>query len=174
MLRVGQKAPEFTLDAVVGQGDFQPVSLSDYRGKWVVFFFYPLDFTVICPTELQEFSRREADFRKLNAVVIGASCDSVHSHKAWIGSTLGSLSFPLASDLTRDVARRYGALLEEKGHSMRATFIIDPQGVLQYALYQNTNIGRSVRETLRVLDAFCADDESCAAKAEEAEAAPGR
>ena len=171
MLRVGQKAPEFTLDAVVGKGEFKPVSLADYRGKWVVFFFYPLDFTVICPAELQEFSRREADFRKLNAVVLGASCDSVHSHKAWIGGTLGSLSFPLLSDLTRDVARRYGALLEEKGHSMRATFIIDPDGVLQYALYQNTNVGRSVPETLRMLDALCADDAHCGAGMEKAEAA---
>ena len=158
MVRVGEKAPDFTLDAVVGKGDFKPVSLAEFRGKWVVFFFYPLDFTVICPAELQEFSRKEPEFRKLNAVILGASCDSVHSHKAWIGGTLGSIAFPLLSDLTRDVARRYGALLEEKGHSNRATFIIDPNGVLQYALYQNTNVGRSVSETLRVLDGLQADE----------------
>ncbi len=154
MLMVGQKAPEFSLDAVVGQGEFKKVALKDYLGKWIVLFFYPLDFTSVCPTEIQGFSRKEEEFKKLNAVVLGASVDSKHSHKAWIGGTLGSITFPLLSDLNREVTRKYGALMEEAGHSTRATFIIDPNGVMQYALYHNTNIGRSVDETLRVLDAL--------------------
>lgn len=154
MPMVGQKAPEFTLDALVGKGDFKKVSLSDCRGKWVVLFFYPLDFTVVCPTEIQEFSKREEDFRKLGAVVMGCSVDSVHSHKAWVGGTLGELNFPLLSDLTRTATRAYGALIEESGHSNRATFIIDPEGTLQYALYQPPKVGRSVGETLRVLEAL--------------------
>ncbi len=154
MLMVGQKAPDFALDAVVGNGEFRKVSLQEFRGKWVVLFFYPLDFTSVCPTEIQGFSRKEADFKKLNAVVLGASVDSKHSHKAWIGGTLGSITFPLLSDLNRELSRNYGALIETSGHSTRATFIIDPEGVMQYALYHNTNVGRSVDETLRVLDAL--------------------
>lgn len=153
MLMVGQKAPDFTLDAVVGKGDFSKVSLSDFKGKWVVFFFYPLDFTFVCPTEIQEFSKREAEFKKLNAVVLGCSVDSKFSHKQWISGGLGTLTYPLLSDMGRDASRKYGALIEDTGFATRATFIIDPDGVLQYALYHNTNVGRSVGETLRVLEA---------------------
>jgi alkyl hydroperoxide reductase subunit AhpC len=154
MLLVGQKAPDFKLDAVVGKGEFTTISLSDMRGKWVVLFFYPLDFTFVCPTEIQEFSKKEGDFKKLNATVLGCSVDSKHSHKAWINGTLGQLTYPLLSDMNREVARRYGALIEESGFTTRATFIIDPEGMMQYALYHNTNVGRSVGETLRVLEAL--------------------
>jgi len=154
MLMVGQKAPEFTLDALVGKDEFRKISLSQYRGKWVVLFFYPLDFTFVCPTEILQFSKRESDFKEKNAVVLGASVDSVHSHKAWVNGSLGQLTYPLLADLTREVSRRYGALIEEAGHTTRASFIIDPEGVMQYALYHNTNVGRSVDETLRVLEAL--------------------
>lgn len=159
-LFVGQRAPDFKLEAAVGKGDFTKVSLSDYKGKWVVLFFYPLDFTFVCPTEIQEFSKRTEDFKKLNAVVLGCSVDSVHSHKAWINGTLGALNYPLLSDLNKDVARRYGALMEDAGIATRATFIIDPEGTVQYALYHNANVGRSVGETLRVLEA-CQTGERC-------------
>ncbi len=155
---VGQKAPDFSLDAVVGKGDFAKVSLSDFQGKWVVFFFYPLDFTSVCPTEIVEFSRREGDFRRLNAVVLGCSVDSVHAHRAWITANVGPLNFPLLSDIKREVSRKYGALMEEKGFAARATFIISPEGVVQFALYQNTDVGRSVSETVRVLDALATGD----------------
>ena len=154
MVRVGQKAPNFSLDAVVGNGNFKTVSLGDSLGQWTVLFFYPLDFTFVCPTEIQEFSKRESEFKKLDAVVLGCSVDSRFSHKSWITGTMGPLSFPLLSDLTREVSRAYGTLIEELGHTNRSTFIIDPQGVLQYALYQNTDVGRSVGETLRVLEAL--------------------
>lgn len=151
MISVLQKAPEFTLPAVVGNGDFKEVSLADYRGKYVVLFFYPLDFTFVCPTEIQEFSKREAEFKGLNAQVLGCSVDSQFSHKAWVQNGLGQLAYPLLADFQKEVSRKYGALLEEKGFATRATFIIDPNGILQYANYHNTDVGRSVSETLRVL-----------------------
>jgi alkyl hydroperoxide reductase subunit AhpC len=151
---VGQKAPEFTLDAMVSQGDFKKISLSDYSGKWVVLFFYPQDFTSVCPTEIREFSRREAEFKKLNAAVLGCSVDSVHSHKAWVSSTLGNITFPLMSDIKRELSRQLECFIEEKGFTTRATFIIDPQRTIQYAVYHNTDVGRSIQETLRVLEAL--------------------
>ncbi len=158
MLMVGQKAPDFSLDAVIGKGDFKKISLEDFKGKWVVLFFYPLDFTFVCPTEILEFSKRNDEFKALNAVVLGASVDSKHSHKAWINSGLGELKYPLLSDMNRETARKYGALIEDSGFSTRATFVVDPNGVLQYALYHNTAVGRSVGETLRVLDALQTGD----------------
>jgi len=154
MLMVGQMAPQFSADAVVGAGDQARISLADYLGKWVVLFFYPQDFTQVCPMELDAFSRKEAEFKRLRAVVLGCSVDSVHAHKAWVGSTLGQLSFPLLSDPTHAITRSYHALLEDKGYATRATFLIDPTGVVQYALYHNELIPRSVPETLRVLEAL--------------------
>jgi alkyl hydroperoxide reductase subunit AhpC len=151
---VGQQAPDFTLDGVVGRGDFKKISLTEFRGKWLVLFFYPLDFTVVCPTEILELSRREADFKRLNAALLGCSVDSVYSHRAWITANLGPLTYPLLSDIKREVSKKYGCFIEEKGHTNRASFIIDPEGILQYALYQNTDIGRSVAETLRILEAL--------------------
>lgn len=152
MIQVLQKAPDFTAKAVVGDGDFTDISLSDYRGKWVVLFFYPLDFTFVCPTEIQEFSKRHEEFKSLNAVVLGGSVDSEHAHKAWIKNGLGQLNYPLISDFNKEIGRKYGALLEA-GFTTRATFIIDPEGVIQYASYNSPNVGRSVGEVLRVLQA---------------------
>ena len=154
MPRIGYEAPLFTLEGVVGRGDFTRVSLADLRGQWVCLFFYPQDFTVVCPTELDALARRVAEFKKLNCAVLGCSVDSKHAHKAWITSTLGELPYPVLSDPTHEVADLYGALIRAKGYSARATFLIDPAGVLQYAVYQNDTVGRSVKETLRVLDAL--------------------
>ena len=154
MIQVLQKAPDFTTPAAWGKGEIRPVSLSSYRGRWVVLFFYPLDFTFVCPTEILEFSKRAGEFEALGAQVIGCSVDSEHSHKAWIEHGLGELAIPLASDLTKSIARSYGALLEDRGIATRATYVIDPQGVVQYACYHNTAVGRSVSETLRVLEAL--------------------
>lgn len=153
MIQVLQKAPDFQTKAVVGKGDFVDVSLSDYRGKWLVLFFYPLDFTFVCPTEIQEFSNRHDEFKALNAEVLGGSVDSEHSHKAWINDGLGELKYPLFADLKKELSRKYGALLEDAGHSTRATFIIDPEGIVQYASYNSPNVGRSVGEVLRILQA---------------------
>ncbi len=154
MVRVYEKAPDFTAPSATGKGEIGETSLAAQRGKWVVLFFYPLDFTFVCPTEIQEFSRRVREFEALGARVIGCSVDSVYSHKAWIEHGLGEIAIPLVADITKRIARDYGALLEDKGIATRATFVIDPDGVVQYACFHNTAIGRSVSETLRVLEAL--------------------
>ncbi len=158
MSLVGQRAPDFFLKAVVGKGDFKDVALADYRDQWVILFFYPQDFTFVCPTEILEFSKREPDFKKLNAIVLGCSVDSEHAHKEWVTGKLGAITFPLLSDSNRETSRQYGALIESKGFATRATFIIDPKGMVQYALYHNDKVGRSVNETIRVLDALQTGD----------------
>lgn len=152
---VGKKAPDFKMGAVTGDGkDFINISLEDYKGKWLVMFFYPLDFTFVCPTEITGFSKRYKDFKDEGAEVIAASCDSVYSHQAWIQGSLGPIDFPIASDITRRVAKDYGILIEEDGVSLRGLFIIDPEGNVKYSVVHDLNVGRSVDETLRVLKAF--------------------
>ena len=152
MSLVTKKAPDFTIDAVVGDGEFKTVSLSDYKGKYVVLFFYPADFTFICPTEIQEFSRRDAEFKEANTVVLGCSTDSKHSHKAWIKNGLGKLEHPLLADFNKTISRDYEALMDN-GMALRATIIIDPTGVVQHASYNADLLGRSVSETLRLVQA---------------------
>ena len=154
MVRVYEKAPDFTAPTAGGKGEFGEVTLSLLRGKWVVLFFYPLDFTSVCPTEILEFSKRAREFEAMGAKVLGCSVDSVHSHKAWIEHGLGEIAIPLVSDITKRIARDYGALLEDRGIATRATFVIDPEGVVQYACFHNTAVGRSVSETLRVVEAL--------------------
>ena len=151
-IRVGQNAPEFTLQGVVGD-KFTDVSLGAYKGKWVVLFFYPLDFTFVCPTEITEFSKKDGEFKQLNAQVLGVSVDSVFSHKAWL-KDLGTINYPLLSDMTKEVSGKYGVLLEDKGFALRGTFIVDPEGKLRYQLVHDLGIGRSVEEILRVLRAL--------------------
>lgn len=152
---VGKKAPDFTMNMVKGDGsDFARVSLEEYKGKWLVMFFYPLDFTFVCPTEITAYSKRYEEFKKAGADVLGVSVDSEHSHKAWINGDLGKLNFPLASDMTKSVSRDYGVLLEEEGIALRGLFIVDPDGNLKYSVVHDLNVGRSVDETLRVLKAL--------------------
>ncbi len=153
MIQVGKPAPDFAMKATTGAGEFKDVLLADYRGKWLVLFFYPLDFTFVCPTEITAFSTRYDEFKTLNAEVLGGSTDSVHSHKAWL-KELGELRYCLFSDMTHAVSRDYNVLIDDKGMALRGTFIIDPDGVLQYALYHALGVGRSVSETLRVLKAL--------------------
>lgn len=156
--KVGEAAPPFTLDAWVGMTpgkEFRQISLSDYRGKWVVLFFYPADFTFVCPTEIKGFNDALAEFQKLDAVILGASTDSKFSHLAWVKrGDLGELRYPLLSDFKKETARRYGCLDEKEGVTLRALYIIDPEGVLQYQVVHNLDVGRSVEETLRVLEAL--------------------
>jgi len=157
---VGRPAPDFTMETALGNGtDFGTASLSDYRGKWLVFFFYPLDFTFVCPTEITALSDAAEEFKKLNTEILGVSTDSKHSHRAWINTPkndngLGKLNFPLASDLTKKVSRDYGVLIEEEGIALRGLFIIDPEGELKYQVVNHNDVGRSVEETLRVLQAL--------------------
>jgi peroxiredoxin (alkyl hydroperoxide reductase subunit C) len=137
----------------------EPVRLSDYRGKWLVLFFYPLDFTFVCPTEILAMDDRYEDFKDLGAEIVGVSTDSVYSHRAWINTPrdqngLGGLRFPLASDITKRVSRSYGVLLEDEGIALRGLFIIDPEGKVRYQVVHELNVGRSVDETLRVLQAL--------------------
>ncbi|UUZ90632.1 peroxiredoxin [Paenibacillus sp. P25] len=157
---VGKKAPDFTMDIALGDGkEFGKASLSDYSGKWLVLFFYPLDFTFVCPTEITAISEAASQFKALNTEILGVSTDSIHSHRAWINTPvdqngLGQLNFPLASDITKSVARDYGVLIEEEGIALRGLFIINPEGELMYQVVHHNNVGRSVEETLRVLEAL--------------------
>jgi alkyl hydroperoxide reductase subunit AhpC len=158
--QVGRPAPDFAMKTTADLERLQSsVSLSDYRGKWLVFFFYPLDFTFVCPTEITALSDRYEEFVELGADILGVSTDSVYAHRAWIQTPrarngIAGLKYPLASDITKQVARSYGVLIEEEGVALRGLFIIDPNGILQYAVINNLNIGRSVDETLRVLQAL--------------------
>jgi peroxiredoxin 2/4 len=151
MPMIGQPAPQFVAPAVVDGGDFKDVNLTDYRGKFVVLFFYPLDFTFVCPTEITQFRDSLKDFKAAGAEVIGCSVDSVHSHRRWLKDDLGNLGYPLIGDLTKRIARDYGVLMEDKGLATRGTFIIDPDGKIQYMGIHNTDVGRDSKEILRVL-----------------------
>jgi alkyl hydroperoxide reductase subunit AhpC len=151
--RDGKPAPNFDVETAINGGEFSRAKLEDYKGKWLVLFFYPLDFTFVCPTEITGYSKALDEFKALNAEVLGGSTDSVHSHKAWL-KDLGDLNFPLFADMSRDMSWDYGTLIPEQGISLRGTFIIDPEGILRYALYHDLGVGRSVAETLRVLKAL--------------------
>jgi len=155
--QVQKEAPDFTADAVVNE-DFKSVKLSDYRGKYVILFFYPLDFTFVCPTEIVAFSDRIGEFHKRGAEVIGCSVDSKFSHLAWVQTPrsqggLGGLKYPLVSDLTKKISQDYGVLLDG-GIALRGTFLIDKQGVIRAMTVHDLPLGRSVDEALRVLDAL--------------------
>jgi peroxiredoxin (alkyl hydroperoxide reductase subunit C) len=158
--QVGQKAPYFKMESTKDmKGLNEPVSLDDYKGKWLVMLFYPLDFTFVCPTELLAFSDRIEEFKNAGAEVLGVSTDSKFSHRAWIQTPrdqngIQGLRYPLGADFTKQVARDYGVLIEDKGIALRGLFIVDPEGVLQYKVVHQLNVGRSVDETLRVLQAL--------------------
>jgi alkyl hydroperoxide reductase subunit AhpC len=152
---VGKEAPNFKMPGVTGDGDnFIEIKLEDYKGKWLVMFFYPLDFTFVCPTEITGFSKKIDSFKEAGAELLTVSCDSQYSHQAWIRSGLGKINFPMASDKTGVISRNYGILIEEEGISLRGLFIIDPEGIVRYSVVHDLNVGRSVEETLRVLKAF--------------------
>lgn len=158
--KVGEPAPDFLMKTTENMETLEETaSLKDYKGKWLILFFYPLDFTFVCPTEILALSDRYDEFVELDADVLGISTDSVHSHRAWINTPLenngiAGVKYPLASDFTKQVAKDYGVLVESEGVALRGLFIIDPEGVLQYSVVHNLNIGRSVDETLRVLEAL--------------------
>ncbi len=151
MPMIGQPAPQFKCAALVDGGEFKDISLADYKGKWVVLFFYPLDFTFVCPTELTQFRDNVKAFREAGAEVVGCSVDSVHSHKRWVKDDLKNLGYPLLGDITKRVARDYGVLLEDKGIATRGTFVIDPEQKIQYMGIHNLDVGRDAAEILRVV-----------------------
>lgn len=153
-LQVGQKAPDFAAQALMADGSFKEVKLSDYKGKWVVLFFYPLDFTFVCPTEIKSFDKHYAEFKKLNCEVLAASTDSEYSHKAWVEQSLGKIQFPMLADTGHHISKSFNVLLSGKGIALRGTFIIDPNGVLKSAMVNDLPVGRSVEETVRTVQAL--------------------
>lgn len=155
---ISKPAPDFSGTAVIN-GEFTEISLQDYLGKYLVFFFYPLDFTFVCPTEILAFNDRVAEFRKIGAEVVACSVDSHFTHLAWMNTPrkeggLGKLDIPLLSDLTHTISKDYGVYLEDNGHTLRGLFIIDDKGVLRQITMNDLPVGRSVDETLRLVQAF--------------------
>nr|AHL38196.1 peroxiredoxin 4 [Cyanea capillata] len=155
---ISQPAPHWEGKAVVN-GEFKDLKLSDFKGKYLVFFFYPLDFTFVCPTEIIAFSDRIDEFKKINTEVVACSVDSVFTHLAWINTPrkqggLGKMRIPLLADLTKQIAKDYGVLLENEGNTLRGLFIIDDKGVLRQITMNDLPVGRSVDETLRLVQAF--------------------
>lgn len=153
--KVGVAAPEFEGLQTYHKGEFHKASLSDYKGKWLVLFFYPRDFTFICPTEIEEFGRLYPEFQKLNCEVLGASTDSEHVHKAWYETDhrLKNVAYPIVADTTQELADMYG-VLDHDGSAQRGTFIIDPEGTLKFMLVSADSVGRNIAEMLRVVEAL--------------------
>ncbi|XP_070507593.1 peroxiredoxin 2 [Chironomus tepperi] len=156
--QVQKPAPNFAGTAVINN-DFKEIKLSDYKGRYLVLFFYPLDFTFVCPTEIIAFSDRISEFKELNCEVVGVSVDSHFSHLAWSNTPrkqggIGKIEYPLLADLTKKVSADYGVLLEDSGISLRGLFIIDPNQVVRQITINDLPVGRSVDETLRLIKAF--------------------
>jgi peroxiredoxin (alkyl hydroperoxide reductase subunit C) len=156
MLKLNQPAPDFKQPAYQKgiKGDFKEVSLKDFKGKWLILFFYPRDFTFVCPTEIEGFAKMDKEFEKIGAVVVAASTDSVNSHKAWFERDLKDVAFPILADTSHTLSRDYEVLNESNGEAERGTFIIDPEGNLRYVVLSDSNVGRSVEETMRVVKAL--------------------
>ncbi|HEY2846842.1 MAG TPA: peroxiredoxin [Pyrinomonadaceae bacterium] len=167
--KVGKPAPDFDMPSTKNIETLKEnVKLADYKGKWLIMLFYPLDFTGVCATDLTHFSQRYDEIEGLGCEVIGVSTDSVYSHRAWVqvpkeNNGIGEIKYPIAADAAGKLARQYNILIEEANIALRGLFIIDPEGVLQYSQVNPIAIGRSVDETLRMLQAlqtggFCAAD----------------
>jgi peroxiredoxin (alkyl hydroperoxide reductase subunit C) len=154
MITIGEKVANFTCDAFVG-GKIKSISLKDYEGKWVVLLFYPADFTFVCPTELQEAGEFYDEFKKNGAEIMSVSTDTAFAHKAWhdTSEAIGKVQYPMLADPTGDVCRQFGTYIPREGLSLRATFIIDPKGVLKAVDMHDNSIGRSTAEILRKLQA---------------------
>ena len=163
MLTIGDALPEFALQSVVSleKGkEFQEVTQRSFPGQWLVLFYWPMDFTFICPTEIAEFGRRNRDFQDRGAQVLGASTDTHFVHLAWRRSheDLKGLPFPMLADTRRELASALGILHKREGVALRATFIVDPEGVIRWVSVNDLSVGRSVPEVLRVLDGLQTDE----------------
>jgi lipoyl-dependent peroxiredoxin subunit C len=163
MKTVGDKLPEFKLNAVVSSEEgreFQQISDGSYPDKWKVVFFWPMDFTFICPTEIAEFGKRERDFSDRDAQVLGVSTDTHYVHLAWRRShpDLANLPYPMLADIKRELSSALGVLHKEDGVPLRATFVVDPNGIIRHASVNDLSVGRNVDEVLRVLDALQTDE----------------
>ena len=157
---VGQKAPDFTASAVMGDGSInETFKLSDSHGKYTVLFFWPMDFTFVCPSEIIAHENRRKKFEALGVQLVGVSVDSVFTHFAWRSTPrndggIGEIGFPMVSDLKHDIVRTYGVEHSEKGVAFRASFLIDKEGVVQHQTVTNLPLGRNVDEMLRMVDAL--------------------
>ncbi len=156
---VTKAAPDFTAKAVMPDNSFADLKLSSYRGQYVVLFFYPLDFTFVCPSEIIAFDGALPQFQKRKTQVLGASIDSHYTHWAWKNTPrkqggIGPIQYPLVSDLTKQISRDYGVLLEAEGVALRGLFLIDKAGLVRHALINDLPLGRSVDEALRMVDAL--------------------
>jgi alkyl hydroperoxide reductase subunit AhpC len=163
MLTVGDTLPSFTLTAVNGtdpKSAFAPVSERTYAGKWLVLFAWPKDFTFVCPTEIVGFNDLYGEFKDRDAELLGLSTDSDFVHAAWRQSRadLGKVRFPWLADIKRELSAALGILFKQEGVALRATFIVDPQGVIRYAGVNDLSVGRNPQEVLRVLDALQTDE----------------
>jgi len=155
---VQKPAPEFTATAVTADDDTKQISLADYRGKYVILFFYPLDFTFVCPSEIIAFDQKHAEFAKRDCAVLGCSVDSEWTHLAWRRTPrseggIGPVQYPLIADLDKTIGRRYGVLFGDKA-ALRALFLIDKNGVVRHELVNDLPLGRNVDEALRLVDAL--------------------
>ncbi len=163
MLTVGDEFPEFALEAVVSVEpgkEFQKITHASYPEKWKVVFLWPMDFTFVCPTEIAEFGRRDGDFRDRDAQVLGASTDTHFVHLAWRNShpDLKSLPLPMLADTKRELSAALGILDKREGVPLRATFVVDPEGIIRHVSVNDLSVGRNVDEVLRVLDALQTDE----------------
>ncbi|MCK4739714.1 MAG: peroxiredoxin [Deltaproteobacteria bacterium] len=151
-------APDFAAQAVMPDGSFKEVKLSDYKGKYVVLFFYPLDFTFVCPTEIIAFSDKVSEFAERGAELLGVSIDSHFSHLAWRNTPrtkggIGEIKYPLVADLDKSISRKYGVLLESPGIALRGLFVIDKHGKVRHITINDLPLGRNIDEALRIIDA---------------------
>ena len=163
MLTVGDKLPDFSLTAVTSldkDKEFTTITQATYPGKWRILFFWPMDFTFICPTEIAEFGKRNRDFADRDAQVLGASTDTHFVHLAWRKNhpDLKQLPFPMLADTKRELSTALGILHKQDGVALRATFIIDPQGIIRWVAVNDLSVGRNVDEVLRTLDALQTDE----------------
>lgn len=163
MLGIGQKFPTFNLTAAVSNdmnSAFKPVGNDTYKGKWIVAFFWPKDFTFVCPTEIAEFGKMTKDFADRDAQVLGFSIDSEFVHLAWRQNhkDLNNLPFPMVSDIKRELSSALGILDPQAGVSQRATYVVDPEGIIRFVMVTDLSVGRNVKEVLRVLDALQTDE----------------
>jgi lipoyl-dependent peroxiredoxin subunit C len=163
MLTVGDRIPEFNVQAVVSTDQekaFANISDKSDAGKWKIIFFWPKDFTFVCPTEIAAFGKLNADFNDRDAVVYGVSTDSEFVHLAWRRShpDLQDLPFPMLADIKREISQTFGILDRNEGVALRATFVVDPEGVIRFVTVNDLNVGRNPQEVLRVLDALQTDE----------------
>lgn len=154
ILKIGHPAPKFTAEAFVN-GQIKKISLDDYKGKWTILFFYPADFTFVCPTELSEMADKYEEFKSQGAEILSVSTDTVFTHKAWhdASETIKKIKFPMVADPSHEISWKYSTLIEDEGVALRGSFLIDPQGILKAYEVHDNSIGRSAEELFRKLEA---------------------